>query len=166
MLDQRRIEAIAVGLEEIVALPDPVGEQVERRTLRSGVELERIRVPIGVIAIVYEARPNVTVDCAALCLKSGQEDGRFYLSAGDRHVILDGVEFSATDFQRGQPFFITAKNLSAHTRQRVDNPLHGPPAKRTVTVQPAGKWATGHDPGEQPHRGSRIAAIHYVVGRR
>ena len=70
-LDAGRIEAMALGLEAIVALPDPIGESLERRTLESGVELEQIRVPIGVIAIVYEARPNVTIDAAALCLKSG-----------------------------------------------------------------------------------------------
>ena len=70
-LDAERVEAMAVGLEAIVGLADPVGELVETRTLESGLELEHVRVPIGVIAIIYEARPNVTVDAAALCLKSG-----------------------------------------------------------------------------------------------
>jgi glutamate-5-semialdehyde dehydrogenase len=70
-LDAGRVEEMAVGLEAVIALPDPVGEVLERRTLPSGVELEQSRVPIGVIAIVYEARPNVTIDAAALCLKSG-----------------------------------------------------------------------------------------------
>ena len=70
-LDGERVEAMAVGLEAIIELPDPVGESLERRTLDSGVELEQVRVPIGVVAIVYEARPNVTIDAAALCLKSG-----------------------------------------------------------------------------------------------
>ncbi len=70
-LDPARVEAIAVGVEAIIALPDPVGEVIDRRTLESGLELEHLRVPIGVIAIVYEARPNVTVDAAALCIKSG-----------------------------------------------------------------------------------------------
>ena len=70
-LDAERIEAIAVGLEAVVARPDPVGETIERRTLDSGLRLSHERVPIGVVAIVYEARPNVTIDAAALCLKSG-----------------------------------------------------------------------------------------------
>jgi len=70
-LDPARVEAMAAGVLEIVALEDPVGEVIERRTLRSGIELTKLRVPLGVIAIVYEARPNVTVDAAALCLKSG-----------------------------------------------------------------------------------------------
>ena len=68
-LDPERVEAMAVGLEAIVELPDPVGELVEERTIQEGVELEQVRVPIGVIAIVYEARPNVTIDAAGLCLK-------------------------------------------------------------------------------------------------
>jgi glutamate-5-semialdehyde dehydrogenase len=70
-LDDERIEAMAVGVEAVVALEDPVGELLEERTLESGIELEHRRVPIGVVAIVYEARPNVTIDAAALCLKSG-----------------------------------------------------------------------------------------------
>jgi len=70
-LDEERIEAMAVGVEAVIALADPVGELLDERTLDSGIELEHRRVPIGVVAIVYEARPNVTIDAAALCLKSG-----------------------------------------------------------------------------------------------
>jgi glutamate-5-semialdehyde dehydrogenase len=70
-LDESRLAAMAEGVRAVAALPDPVGEVVETRTLRSGLEMQQVRVPIGVIALVYEARPNVTVDAAALCLKSG-----------------------------------------------------------------------------------------------
>ncbi|MGZ5340271.1 MAG: glutamate-5-semialdehyde dehydrogenase [Solirubrobacterales bacterium] len=70
-LDRDRIAAIATGVRDIVALPDPVGEVIEGKRLENGLEMRTERVPIGVIAIVYEARPNVTVDAAALCLKSG-----------------------------------------------------------------------------------------------
>ncbi|MGH2992259.1 MAG: glutamate-5-semialdehyde dehydrogenase, partial [Solirubrobacterales bacterium] len=70
-LDEARIETMAQGVREIVALPDPVGEVLEERTLESGLELNKLRVPLGVVAVIYEARPNVTVDCAALCIKSG-----------------------------------------------------------------------------------------------
>jgi glutamate-5-semialdehyde dehydrogenase len=70
-LTHERIAAMAEGVREIVSLDDPVGELLEERTLRSGIELRKVRVPLGVVAVVYEARPNVTVDCAALCLKSG-----------------------------------------------------------------------------------------------
>ena len=70
-LSPERIEAMAEGVREIVALPDPVGEELERRTIQDGLDLRKLRVPLGVVAVIYEARPNVTVDCAALCLKSG-----------------------------------------------------------------------------------------------
>jgi glutamate-5-semialdehyde dehydrogenase len=70
-LDEARVRAMADGLAEIVLLPDPVGEEIEARTIASGIELRRVRVPLGVVAVVYEARPNVTIDCAALTIKSG-----------------------------------------------------------------------------------------------
>jgi glutamate-5-semialdehyde dehydrogenase len=70
-LDEERIAAIASAVRDIAALPDPVGELLEERELYNGLELKKVRVPIGVIAIVYEARPNVTVDAAALAIKSG-----------------------------------------------------------------------------------------------
>jgi glutamate-5-semialdehyde dehydrogenase len=70
-LDEGRVRAMAAGVEEIVKLPDPVGEEIEARTIASGIELRRVRVPLGVVAVVYEARPNVTIDCAALTIKSG-----------------------------------------------------------------------------------------------
>jgi glutamate-5-semialdehyde dehydrogenase len=70
-LDQARVKAIADGVRGIVALPDPVGEELEARTLPNGLHLSKVRVPLGVVAIVYEARPNVTVDAAALAIKSG-----------------------------------------------------------------------------------------------
>ncbi|MFN2612109.1 MAG: glutamate-5-semialdehyde dehydrogenase [Solirubrobacterales bacterium] len=70
-LDDARVAAMAEGVRQIGALHDPVGETIEEKTLPSGLSFRTQRVPIGVIAIVYEARPNVTVDAAALCLKSG-----------------------------------------------------------------------------------------------
>ena len=70
-LSQRRIEAMAEGLRQIAALPDPVGQSVDGSRRPNGLELRRIRVPLGVVGIIYESRPNVTVDAAGLCLKSG-----------------------------------------------------------------------------------------------
>jgi glutamate-5-semialdehyde dehydrogenase len=70
-LDQARIAGIARAVEQIVALPDPVGEVVEGRRLPNGLDIRKVRVPLGVVAVVYEARPNVTIDATALCLKSG-----------------------------------------------------------------------------------------------
>jgi glutamate-5-semialdehyde dehydrogenase len=70
-LDTKRVEGMARGLEEIAALADPVGTAIARWTRPNGLRIERVRVPLGVIGIVYESRPNVTADAGALCLKSG-----------------------------------------------------------------------------------------------
>jgi glutamate-5-semialdehyde dehydrogenase len=70
-LDEQRLEAIAVALEAVAALPDPIGEVVGGHTLPNGIELQQVRVPLGVVGMIYEARPNVTADAAGLCLKTG-----------------------------------------------------------------------------------------------
>jgi len=70
-LNEQRVQAMADGVRQVMALEDPVGEELEHRTLASGLDLRKVRVPLGVIAVVYEARPNVTIDCAALTIKSG-----------------------------------------------------------------------------------------------
>jgi glutamate-5-semialdehyde dehydrogenase len=70
-LSEERVAAIADGVRAVAALADPVGEELEGKTLDSGLELAKLRVPLGVVAVVYEARPNVTIDCAALTIKSG-----------------------------------------------------------------------------------------------
>ena len=69
-LDPARIEAMAEGLEAIAELPDPVGEQIDQWRRPNGLLIQRVRVPLGVIGIIYESRPNVTADAAALCIKS------------------------------------------------------------------------------------------------
>ncbi len=70
-LDEKRVAAIAAGLDEIAALPDPVGTILAEWTRPNGLKLQRVRVPIGVVGIIYESRPNVTADAGALCLKAG-----------------------------------------------------------------------------------------------
>ncbi len=70
-LDEKRIESMAVGLETIADLADPAGAEQARWTVPSGLDIARVSVPLGVIGIIYESRPNVTVDAGALCLKSG-----------------------------------------------------------------------------------------------
>jgi glutamate-5-semialdehyde dehydrogenase len=70
-LTEERLAGIAADVRSIVALPDPVGETIDGHRLENGLDVRRVRVPLGVVAVVYEARPNVTVDCSALCLKSG-----------------------------------------------------------------------------------------------
>src|SRR5882724_1409642 len=70
-LDPGRVAAMVAGVRKIVSLPDPVGEVIDGWRLPNGLDVRKERVPLGVVAVVYEARPNVTIDAAALCLKSG-----------------------------------------------------------------------------------------------
>src|ERR671914_3008515 len=70
-LTEERLAGIAGDVRAIAALPDPVGETIEGYRLANGLDVRRVRTPLGVVAVVYEARPNVTVDCSALCIKSG-----------------------------------------------------------------------------------------------
>lgn len=71
MLDEARLEAIAAALEAVAALPDPVGAEMARWKRPNGLDIARVRTPIGVIGMIYEARPNVTADAAAICVRSG-----------------------------------------------------------------------------------------------
>lgn len=70
-LTHERIDGMAQGLRQLIDLPDPVGAVIEKKNRPNGLEILKVRVPIGVIGIIYESRPNVTIDCAGLCLKSG-----------------------------------------------------------------------------------------------
>ncbi|MBQ8428369.1 MAG: gamma-glutamyl-phosphate reductase, partial [Clostridia bacterium] len=70
-LTKARIEGMAKGVREVVELPDPVGKILDEFTRPNGIKIKKVSVPLGVIAIIYESRPNVTADAAALCLKSG-----------------------------------------------------------------------------------------------
>src|SRR4051794_7758410 len=71
LLNDARVEGMAKGLDDIVALLDPVGAEIESKTRPNGLVISRVRVPIGIIGVIYEARPNVTADAGALCIKSG-----------------------------------------------------------------------------------------------
>jgi len=71
LLDDKRVESMAKGIEEIAALNDPLGTVIAEWTRPNGLRIQRVRVPLGVIGIIYESRPNVTADAGALCLKSG-----------------------------------------------------------------------------------------------
>jgi glutamate-5-semialdehyde dehydrogenase len=70
-LTPARVAGMAAGVRAVIALEDPIGEELDHSTLESGVDLRKIRVPLGVVGVIYEARPNVTIDCAALTIKSG-----------------------------------------------------------------------------------------------
>jgi glutamate-5-semialdehyde dehydrogenase len=97
-LDASRVLGIAEGTRAIAALPDPVGEVVDGGRLANGLDVRKVRVPLGVIAVVYEARPNVTIDAAALCLKSGNAVVlRGSSSAAYSNAVLAGIARSAAE---------------------------------------------------------------------
>ena len=70
-LNKARVEAMALGFEDVASLPDPVGEVIGDWTRPNGLRITRVRVPLGVIGVIYESRPNVTADAGGLCIKSG-----------------------------------------------------------------------------------------------
>lgn len=71
LLNESRLQAIAHDVRNVISLPDPVGSEIDSKVLENGMSLARRRVPLGVVGVIYEARPNVTIDIAALCLKTG-----------------------------------------------------------------------------------------------
>ena len=96
-LDEKRVESIARSIEEVVALPDPIGTVIAGWDRPNGLNIQRVRVPLGVIGIIYESRPNVTADAGALCLKSGNavilrggSESR-YSSAAIHVCLVDGL---------------------------------------------------------------------------
>ncbi len=112
-LDDARIEAMAKGLEDIISLPDPLGRELARWTVHSGLDIARVATSLGVIGIIYESRPNVTVDAAGLCIKSGNAailrggSDSFHSSSLLARLMADGL---------------AAAGLSPDSVQIVDNP--------------------------------------------
>ena len=101
-LDEGRIAAIAAQVRDIAALPDPVGEVVDGGRLANGLDIRRVRVPLGVVGVVYEARPNVTIDATALCLKSGNAIVlRGSSSAAHSNAVLAGIAAEASGLPDG-----------------------------------------------------------------
>ena len=100
VLTPERLEALAASVEEIIALPDPVG-QVSQMTMRpNGLQVGRMRIPLGVVAFIYESRPNVTIDGAALCVKSGNA----VILRGGKEALNSNLAFAATvSFCSGSP---------------------------------------------------------------
>ncbi len=95
-LNESRVEAMATGVRTIAALPDPVGEVIDGFRLPNGLDVRKIRVPLGVVAVVYEARPNVTIDAAALCLKAGNAIVlRGSTAASRSNAVLAGLASAA-----------------------------------------------------------------------
>ena len=129
-LDEKRIAAMADGLDVVRALPDPVGAVAARWTRPNGMTIERVRVPLGVVGVVYESRPNVTADAAALCLKAG--NAAILRGGSESHrsnraihaALLDGLRSAAlaseASGQRGDSI-VRAHSASEDARKRADD---------------------------------------------
>ena len=123
MLDENRIRQMADGLRQTAALPDPIGEGNYSTVRPNGLEIRRVRVPFGVIGIIYEARPNVTADAAALCLKSGNA----VLLRGGSEAIRSNVAISSLLAKAAYPAGIpegALQFIEVTDRSAVDTMLH------------------------------------------
>jgi glutamate-5-semialdehyde dehydrogenase len=99
LLDEKRLEAMAVGVEQVATLPDPVGQVLDAWERPNGLRIEQIRVPIGTIGIIYESRPNVTADAAVLCFKTGNAT----ILRGGSEAIHSNVAIAAALAEAGAP---------------------------------------------------------------
>jgi glutamate-5-semialdehyde dehydrogenase len=109
-LDEARIEAMARGVEQVASLPDPVGETIASWTRPNGLAISQVRVPIGVIAVIYESRPNVTIDAGVLCLKAGNavvlRGGREAIATNGALARIIGAALEHTGIPPQAVFFV------------------------------------------------------------
>jgi glutamate-5-semialdehyde dehydrogenase len=130
LLDPKRVEAMAKGIEEVAALPDPVGDVIAEWTRPNGLRIQRVRVPLGVIGIIYESRPNVTADAGALCLKSGNAvilrggSESFHSSTAIHAALAEGLEAAGLPVTAIQMVPTASRDavgyLLGHMQQYVD----------------------------------------------
>jgi glutamate-5-semialdehyde dehydrogenase len=129
MLDEKRVAKMAKGVREVAELPDPVGEELEKNLRPNGLDVRKIRVPIGVIGIIYESRPNVTIDCASLCFKSGNacilRGGREAYNSNLAlvrciHEVLEGEGIPAAAVS----FLETTERYALHRLLKLDQYVH------------------------------------------
>ncbi len=129
MLDEKRVAKMAKGVREVAELPDPVGEQIEKNVRPNGLDIRKVRVPIGVIGIIYESRPNVTIDCASLCFKSGNacilRGGREAYNTNLFLVKLIHEVLEAEGLPRAAVSFIeTTERYALHRLLKLDQYVH------------------------------------------
>ena len=157
-LDPGRIEAIARGLEEVAALPDPVGRVLASFTRPNGLVIDRVATPLGVVGVIYESRPNVTADAGALCLKSGNAvvlrggSDSFHSSAAIHACLADGLK------QAGLPEAAISRAPSA-SREAVGEMLGGLDGALDVIVPRGGKNLV-----ERVQREARVPVFAHLEG--
>ena len=151
LLDEDRLRDVEQAVRDIAALPDPVGQLVDGWRLDNGVELRKVRVPLGVIAVIYEARPNVTVDAAALCLKSGNA---VILRGGSAALhtnrilaeVVQGAVIETGLAARGRLVPVAGPQGAGRTAQAAQVRGPGHPARRRGAqgVPPGAQQGAGH----------------------
>ena len=125
-LDKKRIDGIADGVLEVAALPDPIGTVISGSTRPNGMEITKVRVPLGVIGIIFEARPNVTADAAVLCLKSGNavilRGGKEAINSNKciTYIMQDAIESAGLDRNSVQLIEDTSRQSSIELMELTD----------------------------------------------
>jgi len=131
MLDRGRIEAMATGLETVAALPDPLGRVLAEWERPNGLRIQRVSVPLGVIGIIYESRPNVTADAAALCIKSGNASilrggsESFHSSRAIYQCLRTGLEAAGIDVDAVQMVPTTERAAVGYLQAEARVPVIG-----------------------------------------
>ena len=145
-LDDDRLDGIAGAVENVAALPDPVGQVIDRAERPNGLLLERVRVPLGVIGIIYESRPNVTADAAALCLRAGNAvilrggSEAFASNAAIHAAMAAGVAAATAGGASPEPASAAASSAgSSPTGSRLGSPL----GSKGVIESPSASWVFG-----------------------
>jgi glutamate-5-semialdehyde dehydrogenase len=128
-LNEHKLKHLSESVRQVVALPDPVGEQLDDVTRPNGLRIRKLRVPIGVIGIIYEARPNVTIDCAILCLKSGNASilrgGKeiFHTNTAFAALITEALTFAGLPPDAVQ-LIPTTDRAALHVMLKLDRYIH------------------------------------------
>ena len=156
LLDEDRLRDIVTSVRAVAALPDPVGQIVDGRRLENGIDLRKVRVPLGVVAVIYEARPNVTVDAASLCLKTGNA------------VILRGGS-AAKHSNRILAEVVAGSRHRGGSAARGDLIPHARPQRARGPAQAAALRRPRHPPGQRRPQGLPPGAqqgARHLCGRR
>jgi gamma-glutamyl phosphate reductase len=167
-LDPKRVEAMARGLEDIATLPDPVGGVAASWQRPNGLRISRVRVPLGVVGIIYESRPNVTADAGALCLKSGNpvilrggSESR-ESSTAIHACLLDGLREAGFACERQAGFAAKREMLVARRERKAAAAAAGAPALAGAALSCAPAGATSTRQSEQSAANAALRVVRFM----
>jgi len=162
-LSDASIEQMATGLEQIVLLADPIGSISDVRPMPSGIRVGRMRVPLGVIGIIYESRPNVTIDAAGLCIKSGNatilRGGSEAIECNRWLAVLIGEGLAAAGLPRDVATRLAAQTVLGSAKMVLETGEH-PGALKDMVTSPGGTTIEGlYELEKGKLRGALISAV-------